>query len=156
MQYHAKIYLKLNKSFYPVLFEQENCIDWINFCRSLTEIIAFSGTNVTCYPLNFGNLIVNPVSLPVDRKISKGQSRDNYIILLLNSKGDFVVVIVWQLDLQLPVQSVPITTNVVSSNPTHGEVYSIQNYVIKFVSDFRQVGGFLRFPPPIKLTARYN
>jgi len=25
--------------------------------------------------------------------------------------------------------------------------------VIKFVSDLRQVGGFLRFPPPIKLTA---
>jgi len=36
------------------------------------------------------------------------------------------------------------------------EVYSIQHYVIKFVSDLRQVGGFLRilqFPPPIKLTA---
>jgi hypothetical protein len=30
------------------------------------------------------------------------------------------------LDLQLPVQSVPITTKVVSSNPAHGEVYSIQ------------------------------
>jgi len=31
------------------------------------------------------------------------------------------------------VQSVPITTNVVSLNPTHGEVYmySIQFYVIK-------------------------
>ena len=29
------------------------------------------------------------------------------------------------------------------SNPVHGEVYSIQHYVIKFVSDFRQVGGFL-------------
>ena len=32
----------------------------------------------------------------------------------------------------------------------------IQQYVIKFVSDLRQVGGFLRvhrFPPPIKLTA---
>jgi hypothetical protein len=28
------------------------------------------------------------------------------------------------MDLQLPVQSVPITTNVVSSNPVHGEVYS--------------------------------
>ena len=28
-----------------------------------------------------------------------------------------------------------ITTNVVSSNPAHGEVYSIQHYVIKFVSD---------------------
>jgi hypothetical protein len=32
----------------------------------------------------------------------------------------------------------------------------LQHYVIKFVSDLRQVGGFLRvlrFPPPIKLTA---
>jgi len=43
--------------------------------------------------------------------------------------------IVWQLDLQLPVQSVPITTNIASSNPVHGEVYSIQYYVIKFVRD---------------------
>ena len=60
-----------------------------------------------------------------------------------------VLHIVWKLDLQLPMQSVPITTNVVSSNPAHGEVYLIQRYVIKFVSDLRQV---LRFPPPIKLT----
>ena len=33
----------------------------------------------------------------------------------------------------------------------NGEVYSIQNFVMKFVSDLRQVGGFLRvlrFPPP--------
>jgi hypothetical protein len=44
------------------------------------------------------------------------------------------------------------TTNVVSSNPVRGEVYSIQHYVIKFVSDLRQGGEFLRFPPPIKLT----
>ena len=64
--------------------------------------------------------------------------------------------IVWKLDLQLPMQSEPITTKVVSSKPVHGEVYLIQHYVIKFVSDLRQVGGFLRilqFPPPIKLTA---
>ena len=36
------------------------------------------------------------------------------------------------------------------------EVYSIQHYVIKFVSDLRQVSGLLRvlrFPTPIKLTA---
>ena len=36
------------------------------------------------------------------------------------------------------------------------KVYSIQPYVIKFVSDLRQVGGFrqvLWFPPSIKLTA---
>jgi hypothetical protein len=44
-------------------------------------------------------------------------------------------------DLQLPVQSVPITTIVVSSYPAHGEVYSTY-YVIKVVSDLRQVGGF--------------
>ena len=50
----------------------------------------------------------------------------------------------------------PITTKVVSSNPIHGEVYSIQHYVIKFISELRQVGGFHRvhrFPPPINLTA---
>ena len=64
-----------------------------------------------------------------------------------------MVVIVWKLDLHLPVQSVPITIKVVSSNPVHREVYSIEHYVIKFISDLRQIGGFLRFPPLIKLTA---
>ena len=56
----------------------------------------------------------------------------------------------------LPVQSVPITTKDLISNPADGEVYSIQLYVIRFVSDLVQVGGFLRvfrFPPPIKLIA---
>ena len=65
-----------------------------------------------------------------------------------------MVVIVWKLDLQLHVQY--ITTKVVSSNSAHGEVYSIQHYLIKFASDLWQVGGFLlvfRFPSPIKLTA---
>jgi hypothetical protein len=42
------------------------------------------------------------------------------------------------------MQSVLITTNVMSSNPAHGEVYSIQRYVIKFVSDLRQVSEVLR------------
>ena len=37
------------------------------------------------------------------------------------------------------MKSVPTTTKVVSSNP---EVYSIQHYMIKFVRDLRQVGGF--------------
>jgi hypothetical protein len=32
------------------------------------------------------------------------------------------------------MQSVPIITNAVSSNPAHGEVYSIQYYVIKWTS----------------------
>jgi hypothetical protein len=54
--------------------------------------------------------------------------------------------------LDLPVQSVPITTQVVSLNPVHGEVYSMQHYVIKFISDLRQVGDFLWvlwFPPDV-------
>jgi len=37
------------------------------------------------------------------------------------------------------VQSEPITTKVVSSNPVHGEVYSIKHYAIKFVSDLSVV-----------------
>jgi hypothetical protein len=51
------------------------------------------------------------------------------------------------------MQSVIIITNVVSSNPAHGEVSSVQHYVMKFVIDLQQVSGFLRFPPAIKLTS---
>ena len=44
-------------------------------------------------------------------------------------------------------------------SPLGYEVYSIQHYVIKFVSDLQQVGGFLRvlqFPPPIKPETPYD
>ena len=44
---------------------------------------------------------------------------------------------------------------VLSSNSAHEEVYSIQQYVIKFVSDLRHAGCSLRvfwFPRRIKLT----
>jgi hypothetical protein len=44
---------------------------------------------------------------------------------------------------------VHITTNVVSSNPAHSELYSVHYNVIKCVS-------FLRFPPPIKQTLWYR
>ena len=71
------------------------------------------------------------------------------------------------------MQSVPITTKLKSSNPAYrrgvlaspqhlrvripliGEVYSIQQYVIKFVSDLRQVGGFLWVSSTNK-TARHD
>ena len=39
-------------------------------------------------------------------------------------------------DCMVPMQSVPITINVVSLNPTQAK----QHYVIKFVSDLQQVG----------------
>jgi hypothetical protein len=38
-------------------------------------------------------------------------------------EGVVLVMIIWSLDLQLPVQSMPITTKVVSSNPVHDEVH---------------------------------
>ena len=44
-----------------------------------------------------------------------------------------MVLIVWLFE--LPMQSVSIATKIVSSNSVHGEVYSIQHYVMKFVSD---------------------
>ena len=43
----------------------------------------------------------------------------------------------------LYMQSVHITSNLVSSNPSHGEVDTMQQYLIKFVSDLQLVSGFL-------------
>ena len=99
-------------------------------------------------------------------KICQGVKRNCHVLVIFNPLkktnvhlGVAMVIIVWHLDSQLPVQSVHITTEVVSSNPTEGEVCSIQHYVIKFVSDLRQVSGFLRvlwFPPPINWPPRYT
>ena len=78
-------------------------------------------------------------------------SHGSISFIFLAAIGEVVVPIV-----HLPVQSVYITTNVVSSNPAHGQVYLIQHYVIKFVRNLQPVGGFLqvlRIPPPIKLAA---
>jgi hypothetical protein len=53
-----------------------------------------------------------------------------HYILILQQFGDITWgsiedMIVWQLDLQLPMQSVPINTDVVSYNLDQGEVYNI-------------------------------
>jgi hypothetical protein len=50
-------------------------------------------------------------------------------------------------DLQLPVQSLPITIKVVSLNPAHGDMYSLQHYMIVAGWWFSQVRVF-QFPPP--------
>jgi hypothetical protein len=60
------------------------------------------------------------------------------------------------LQLQLKISAYTNTTKDVRSNPAHCEVYWIHLYVIKFVSDFRHVCGYLgvpRFPPLTKLNA---
>jgi hypothetical protein len=46
-------------------------------------------------------------------------------------------------DRMVVVQSVSITTKVVSSNPVNDGMYSIQLYVINVISDLRKVGGIL-------------
>ena len=72
--------------------------------------------------------------------------------LINNKMWPSLAVIIWKMDLQLPVQSLPITPKVMSRTCS-GNVYS--KLCNKFVSDLRQVGGFFRvlwFPPPIKLT----
>jgi hypothetical protein len=40
-------------------------------------------------------------------------------------QGAVVAVIVWWLDLQLPMQLMPITTDVMGLTPAQGEVYNI-------------------------------
>jgi hypothetical protein len=57
----------------------------------------------------------------------------NFLFHNCNKIGAIVVVIVWKLDLQLSMQSVPITIKVVSSNPVHSKVYLIQHYVIRCI-----------------------
>jgi hypothetical protein len=57
-------------------------------------------------------------------------------------EGAVVVVIECYVNLLLSVQSVPITTTLLTSNIAHVELYLIHDYVINFVSDLLQVDGF--------------
>ena len=49
--------------------------------------------------------------------------RQKFLINIM--KGVVMTVIVWKLDLQLPMQSMPITTDVVSADLEQGVVYNI-------------------------------
>jgi hypothetical protein len=68
-------------------------------------------------------------------KIKPNSVRNKFLscqIFVLPSTGfELTPLIHCRLDLQLPVQSVHITTKVAISNPVHGAVYTIQQYVIK-------------------------
>jgi hypothetical protein len=82
-----------------------------------------------------------------DNKFEKIVSELNFLYLSLTFLVSYHVLLKWVF-LQLPMQSVPITTKVAR--------YAIQHYLIKFVSDLRQVGVFLRvlrFPPSMQLAA---
>ena len=74
--------------------------------------------------------------------------------LKIHVSQQFVVVIVWCLELKLHVLSVPIITNVQSYYPTHGEVSSKQHYAIQCVIDFMQAGGFFFSVTPVFATIK--
>ena len=83
----------------------------------------------------------------------------SYLSLMWMTSGHMVYFLLLQLRLPNfwppPGPSVPIKARGCELESLSDEVYSIQHYVIKFASDFQQVGGFLqvlRFHPPIKLT----
>ena len=60
---------------------------------------------------------------PREQFSSYTMTRTSYFLM-----GAVMVVIVWLLDLQLPMQSVPITTSIVSSNPAQARC--TQNNII--------------------------
>jgi len=60
---------------------------------------------------------------------------------------------VWQRAVVLKIYLCNHCLSSLSLNPAHVEMYLIHHYLIKFASDLQQVGGFLMFAPPIKLTA---
>jgi hypothetical protein len=61
------------------------------------------------------------------------------IVFYRTKTRDVVIVIVYGgwIYKYLCNQSVSIATNVVSSNPVHGEFYSIQYYAMKFIRDLQ-------------------
>jgi hypothetical protein len=73
-------------------------------------------------------MIVDLLDPEINMMSEEGSERDEYIKIFTQNcpflVGAVVAVIVWYLDLQLPMQSVPITTDVVSSNLDQGEVYN--------------------------------
>jgi hypothetical protein len=73
-------------SFY-LAFELSNCIDCTHFCY-LQSLRNNSFFWYPCHmlPVELWEPSFKSSSLPVDRKYQKGQSRDNDIILLVNSK----------------------------------------------------------------------
>ena len=66
------------------------------------------------------------ISVTLQQNVQKLSEKSKYKLLLTN----------------VGVPSLPIGVSV-SSNPAHGKVYSIQHYVIKFVSDLRQRSSVL-------------
>ena len=96
--------------------------------------------------------------------LKKGPNYTSYISYFISYiyNMDIVVIVSWSkcfgsLFIYWTIQYKTCFLRLFSLNPVHGEVCSIQHYVIKFVSDLRQAWDLLRvlqLPPSIKLTAK--
>ena len=84
-----------------------------------------------------------------------GTNKLHTLIIVIG--GDYIYIYIYKYNVYVHVAKiVNLIVNLVSYNVHCQSLGSIQHYVIKFVSDLRQVSGFLqvlRFPPPIKQTA---
>jgi hypothetical protein len=68
------------------------------------------------------------------RFLRTGQHRVLYTVLITGRRGHDCM----EVEFTTTCTIVPKATKVVNSNPAHGEVYSIQHYVINFVSDLSE------------------
>ena len=71
--------------------------------------------------------------------------------------GAVVDVIVWNLNLQMPMESVPITTNIVGSTPAQGEMYNImwQQFSVTYGRSM-VFSGYFSFLHQYNWQPRYN
>jgi len=108
-----------------------------HICLTFCQLSVIILDRIHAIRVNMGKTWLNMCSIGVRNYCNRIWSRRDSVILVV----EFTTIYA-------------ITTKLVRSNHVHNGIYSIQHYVIKFVSDLQQVGGFLRvfrFPPPIKL-----
>ena len=120
------------------------CLNYPHCTIETFKILIFCGENFPyCKILSRFSAVFSPrcTYFVIDRSISFQPKSLIHLCLHI------VIVHITLYNLQLPMQSVPITTDVMSSNPARCEVSSIQHYVITIASNLRQVGCFLQVPP---------
>ena len=77
------------------------------------------------FPFISSNILTSPAyGVDISQRRRFSRAWELLVLRLKNTVKRTVVVIVWLLDLQQPMQSVPVTTDVVSSNLDQGEVYN--------------------------------
>ena len=120
----------------------------------ISNVICLGEWKVTVFLVNIGEILYQHRQLSFHNKFFLWSYRISSFVILIDILIDILSFICLRITLRGWGHGRDRIV-VVSSNLFHGEVYSMQHYVIKFVIDLRQVNSFLRvlrFPPPIILT----